>query len=85
MSESITVKWFRRITLILIAAFAIFPVFIILETTVKPLGDVQNTFQWIPRHITLSPYVQIWTTIPLLHYSVGAPAPEPCGPRPPGL
>ena len=72
MSESIAVKWFRRITLILIAAFAIFPVFIILETTVKPLGDVQNTFQWIPTHITLAPYVQIWTTIPLLHYFVNS-------------
>lgn len=72
MSESTAVKWFRRITLILIAAFAIFPVFIILETTVKPLVDVQNTFQWIPTHITLSPYVQIWTTIPLLHYFVNS-------------
>lgn len=72
MSESTAVKWFRRITLILIAAFAIFPVFIILETTVKPLADVQNTFQWIPTHITLSPYVQIWTTIPLLHYFVNS-------------
>ena len=72
MSESAAVKWFRRITLILIAAFAIFPVFIILETTVKPLADVQNTFQWIPTHITFSPYVQIWTTIPLLHYFVNS-------------
>ena len=72
MSESLAVKWFRRITLILIAAFAIFPVFIILETTVKPLADVQNTFQWIPTHITLSPYVEIWTTIPLLHYFVNS-------------
>jgi len=72
MSESIAVKWFRRITLILIAAFAIFPVFIIVETTVKPLADVQNTFQWIPTHITLSPYIEIWTTIPLLHYFVNS-------------
>jgi len=72
MSESAAVKWFRRITLILIAAFALFPVFIILETTVKPLADVQNTFQWIPTHITFSPYVQIWTTIPLLHYFVNS-------------
>jgi multiple sugar transport system permease protein len=68
MFESPAVKWFRRITLILITAFAIFPVFMILETTVKPLVDVQNTFQWIPSHITFSPYAQIWSTIPLLHY-----------------
>lgn len=68
MFESRAVKWFRRISLALIAAFALFPVFIILETSVKPLVDVQNTFQWIPSHITLSPYAQIWQTIPLLHY-----------------
>lgn len=72
MSESAAARWFRRISLILIAAFAIFPVFIILETTVKPLVDVQNTFQWIPSHITLSPYVQIWSTIPLLRYFVNS-------------
>ena len=68
MSESAVAKWFRRITLALIAVFALFPVFIILETTVKPLADVQNTFQWIPHHITFAPYGQIWHTIPLLHY-----------------
>ena len=31
-----------------------------------------NTFQWNPTHITLSPYVQIWTTIPLLHSFVNS-------------
>ena len=72
MFESRAVKWFRRISLALIAAFALFPVFIILETSVKPLVDVQNTFQWIPSHITFSPYAQIWQTIPLLHYFVNS-------------
>jgi multiple sugar transport system permease protein len=48
--------------------FALFPVFIIVETTIKPLGDVQNTFRWIPSRITFAPYAQIWQTIPLLHY-----------------
>jgi multiple sugar transport system permease protein len=68
MFESRAARWFRRISLALIAAFALFPLFIILETSVKPLVDVQNTFQWIPSHITFSPYAQIWQTIPLLHY-----------------
>jgi len=72
MFESRAVKWFRRISLALIAAFALFPVFIILETSVKPLVDVQNTFQWIPSHITFSPYAQIWQTIPLLHYFINS-------------
>jgi multiple sugar transport system permease protein len=68
MFDSAAAKWFRRVTLALITAFALFPVFIILETTVKPLVDVQNTFEWIPSHITFAPYAQIWSTIPLLHY-----------------
>jgi multiple sugar transport system permease protein len=72
MFESRAVRWFRRISLVLIAAFALFPVFIILETSVKPLVDVQNTFQWIPSHITFSPYAQIWQTIPLLHYFINS-------------
>lgn len=70
MFESSAARWFRRVSLLLIGAFALFPLFIILETTIKPLSDVQGSFQWIPGHITFAPYVQIWSTIPLLHYFV---------------
>jgi multiple sugar transport system permease protein len=68
MYESAAARWFRRLSLALITLFALFPVFIIVETTIKPLGDVQNTFRWIPSRITFAPYAQIWQTIPLLHY-----------------
>jgi multiple sugar transport system permease protein len=68
MYESVAARWFRRLSLALITLFALFPVFIIVETTIKPLGDVQNTFRWIPSRITFAPYAQIWQTIPLLHY-----------------
>jgi multiple sugar transport system permease protein len=70
MFESRAARWFRRLTLSLIAVFALFPVFIILETTVKPLADVDNAFEWLPSHISFEPYVQIWTTVPLLHYFI---------------
>jgi multiple sugar transport system permease protein len=72
MFESRGARWFRRITLALITLFALFPVFIVLETSIKPLADVQNTFQWIPSRVTLAPYAQIWQTIPLLHYFVNS-------------
>lgn len=72
MYESRKARWFRRVTLGLITLFALFPVFIILETTLKPLKDVQNTFQWIPSHITLASYKDIWSTVPLLHYFVNS-------------
>lgn len=68
MLDSPAAKWFRRITLALITLFALFPVLIIIETSVKPLRDVQSSFQWIPSRATLAPYGQIWRTIPLLHY-----------------
>ncbi|MGH2909331.1 MAG: carbohydrate ABC transporter permease [Solirubrobacteraceae bacterium] len=68
MYESPAARLFRRVSLGLITLFALFPVFIILETTIKPLKDVQNTFQWFPSHITFSPYAEIWSTVPLLHY-----------------
>jgi multiple sugar transport system permease protein len=70
--ESTAARWFRRVTLALIALFALFPLLIILLTTIKPLKDVQNTFQWIPSHITLAPYAEIWSTVPLLHYFVNS-------------
>jgi multiple sugar transport system permease protein len=72
MYESAAARLFRRVSLALITLFALFPVFIVLETTVKPLKDVQNTFQWIPSHVTLSPYADIWSTVPLLHYFVNS-------------
>lgn len=72
MYESTFARWFRRISLGLIALFAVFPLFVILETTVKPLRDVQNTWQWVPSHITFAPYAQIWTTIPLFHYFINS-------------
>lgn len=61
-------RWFRRISLALIFCFALFPVLIILSATIKPLSEIQNTFQWVPTHITLAPYLDIWKTIPLAHY-----------------
>jgi multiple sugar transport system permease protein len=68
MRESTTGRWVRRVALTLIAAFVLFPVLIILETSIKPLADVANTFTWLPTHPTLAPYVQIWDTIPLARY-----------------
>jgi multiple sugar transport system permease protein len=63
--------WFRSarvIVLILLGLFALLPVYVMLTTSVKPLADVQNAFRWFPSHLTLSPFVEMWQTIPLLLY-----------------
>jgi multiple sugar transport system permease protein len=40
----------------------------VVSTSLKPLKDVAGLFQWIPREITASPYLDIWTTVPLAKY-----------------
>ncbi len=39
-----------------------------LTASLKPLPDVEGAFRWIPSHLTLSPFVDMWQTIPLLTY-----------------
>ena len=50
----------------------IFPLYTIVISSIKPLGDVRSHFTWIPSHVTLRPYVDIWSTIPLAKYFVNS-------------
>jgi multiple sugar transport system permease protein len=68
MRETRLGRGVRRVSLTLISIFTLFPVFIILDTSAKPLNAVQQAFEWIPSHFTLSPYARMWTTIPLARY-----------------
>jgi multiple sugar transport system permease protein len=58
----------RALGLAILSFVTIFPLYTIVVTSIKPLGDVRTTFTWIPSHVTLRPYVDIWKTIPLAHY-----------------
>ncbi|WP_329126450.1 carbohydrate ABC transporter permease [Streptomyces sp. NBC_01465] len=60
--------WTRRIVLTLITLFTLVPVYVMLSSSMKSLADVSGKFSWIPHEITFSPYVDIWTTIPLARY-----------------
>jgi multiple sugar transport system permease protein len=54
--------------LAILSFVTIFPLYTIVISSIKPLGDVQGAFHWIPTHVTFKPYVDIWKTIPLAHY-----------------
>jgi multiple sugar transport system permease protein len=41
---------------------------VMLSTSLKPLADVQDDFHWLPSTITLRPFVDIWSTVPLARY-----------------
>lgn len=72
MRESIGMKTFRVITVVVLAVFVIVPLYIMITSSVKPLGDVQGQFTWWPSHFTLQPFVDIWKTVPLGSYFVNS-------------
>lgn len=72
MRESTGVKVFRVVTIVVLSAFVIIPLYVMITSSLKPLVDVQNNFSWIPTHLTLSPYKDIWTTVPLGEYFINS-------------
>jgi multiple sugar transport system permease protein len=68
--ESVAFRVFRWVVITLVALFTIFPLYVLLISSVKPLGDVGSTngFKWWPSHLTIRPYFDMWHTIPLAKY-----------------
>lgn len=64
--------WTRRIFLTLLTTFVVLPVYVMVSSSVKPLEDVSGKFEWIPSHFTLTPYADIWDTVPLADYFVNS-------------
>ncbi|WP_405589286.1 carbohydrate ABC transporter permease [Streptomyces sp. NBC_01190] len=60
--------WTRRVILTLLLLFVLIPVYVMLSSSLKKLQDVQGTFKWIPSGLTIRPYIDIWSTVPLAHY-----------------
>jgi len=61
-------KVFRFFGLAFLSIVVLVPLYVVVTTSLKPLSDVQGLFTWIPSHLTLEPYVQIWQTVPLAQY-----------------
>lgn len=65
MRETIGAKSFRVIVLVVLSIFTIVPLYVMVTSAMKPLGEVTTSFTWIPKHITFQPFIDIWTTVPL--------------------
>src|SRR5258708_5426438 len=68
-------RWLRVTRAAVLGALAVFtlvPIYAMLTSALKPLRDVQGPFRWIPSHLTLQPFVDIWHTVPLAHYFVNS-------------
>ncbi len=72
MREPTWFVWTRRVGLTLLAAFALLPIYVMLTSALKPLKDVQGNFRWFPSHLTVQPFIDMWSTIPLARYFVNS-------------
>lgn len=72
MRESTGMKTFRIVTVVVLSVFVVVPLYVMITSAVKPLGDVQGQFTWWPSNFTLQPFVDIWKTVPLGSYFVNS-------------
>jgi len=70
--ETTGAKSFKIITLVVLTLFTVVPLYVMITTAIKPLGDVQNNFTWIPTNITFQPFIDMWTTVPLGQYFINS-------------
>jgi multiple sugar transport system permease protein len=68
MHESAALRWTRRVVLTLLTIFTVVPLYVMVVSSVKPLQDVQGAFTWVPSHVTLQPFADMWRTVPLGRY-----------------
>ncbi|GGF27507.1 carbohydrate ABC transporter permease [Subtercola lobariae] len=72
MRETTGFKTFRIVTLAALAVFVLLPLYVMITSALKPLGDVQGKFTWWPTNFTIQPFIDIWSTIPLASYFVNS-------------
>lgn len=68
MREESVYKILRVAGLAFFTLITVFPLYTVVISSIKPLGDVRSAFRWIPSRVTLAPYADIWQTIPLARY-----------------
>jgi multiple sugar transport system permease protein len=70
--ETTGTRIFRVVTIAVLTAFTLLPIWVMITSSVKPLGEVLDSFTWWPEHITFQPYIDIWKTVPLAEYFVNS-------------
>ena len=68
MHEAKSFRVFRWVVVVVLGAFTVIPLYVMVTSSLKPLGDVQGDFHWLPTHLTIQPFIDIWSTVPLARY-----------------
>jgi len=66
--EDKSFRVFRWVVVVVLGAFTVIPLYVMVTSSLKPLGDVQGDFHWVPTHLTIQPFIDIWSTVPLARY-----------------
>ncbi|MEZ0493975.1 carbohydrate ABC transporter permease [Kineococcus sp. TBRC 1896] len=72
MREPVSFRVLRVVGLVLLTLFVLAPLYVMVVSSVKPLGDVQGRFTWIPTTVTVQPFIDMWSTVPLGRYFVNS-------------
>ncbi|WP_103064400.1 carbohydrate ABC transporter permease [Actinomyces qiguomingii] len=72
MREGRGFKLLRVVVVLALAAFVALPLYVMISSSLKPLQDVQGDFSWWPTHLTVSPFLDMWKTVPLGRYFVNS-------------
>lgn len=68
-------RWVRVTRVVVLSALGIFtlaPLYVMVSSSVKPLADVQSDFRWWPSTLTVRPFIDMWSTVPLGRYFVNS-------------
>ncbi|TDO49087.1 multiple sugar transport system permease protein [Kribbella sp. VKM Ac-2527] len=72
MRETKGFKIYRAAVLAVLGLFVLIPLYVMATSSLKPLRDVQGPFTWWPSNLTLTPFVDMWKTVPLGRYFVNS-------------
>lgn len=72
MRETASSRVFRWVVIVVLTLFTAVPLYVMITSSLKPLSDVQGAFTWWPTDITIQPFIDMWSTVPLASYFVNS-------------
>lgn len=72
MRETASSRVFRWVVIVVLTLFTAVPLYVMITSSLKPLSDVQGAFTWWPTNITIQPFIDMWSTVPLASYFVNS-------------
>jgi multiple sugar transport system permease protein len=63
--ESPGFRLLRGIVLVVLGLIVAVPLLVVVTTSIEPLSEADDAFGWLPDHVTLTAYREMWSTVPL--------------------